>query len=217
MECDITSSIARNQRLAMWSRFTTTIAAMFVGRRSRHSVQSKQPLFKENDVSEPVVKCPECGALLVNVVSGAVCPKGCGNIYPKLSAEAQSQAMRFYRSESLPAALDVPCISAGKRDKAAGLSEWCDRRIFVVPGKEGFFRRVPRKKSTLDQKRLPPGVLLARCTVKEEIRVLWLRPYVLLNDAAAIAYPQVTQTEAMVQQVANEIAAGASAEKPAAK
>ena len=47
---------------------------------------SEQP-SQEQPKIEPVTavtKCPQCGSGLVNIVTGAVCPNGCGKIFPKL-------------------------------------------------------------------------------------------------------------------------------------
>jgi len=107
-------------------------------------------------MSKAVVVCPECGAGLVNLVSGALCPNGChGVLQPKLSAEANRANVRAYQIAQLPRAVHM----VGWRDKKGGFA---DCRMYVLVGGDAgrlVYRRVPRMSQSLNK--CPEDHLLA--------------------------------------------------------
>jgi hypothetical protein len=120
--------------------------------------------------AEMQVDCPKCHSLLMNIVSGAVCPKGCGGIWPKVDAEHQSQAVRMIRVESLPAATRLESIQA----RASG-DEWADKRLYLVKHEgdvTGLMRRVARVGSSLSPKKQPEGVVLAYDRINDQVVAL---------------------------------------------
>jgi len=104
-------------------------------------------------MSISVTVCPKCGAGLINIVSGALCPYGCtGGPYPLLAAEQSRQNARAYKIAQLPNAAVLPGLRARK-------GEFADCRLFTVEGNNFVFRRVRRESQSLDKRLRERNVL----------------------------------------------------------
>jgi len=97
-----------------------------------------------------------CGALLVNLPagSGAVCPKGCGTIQPRLSDEDNGAGLRRLRLERLPVCAALATVRATEPVKFMG------RLVYRVDGERGcLWRRVKRAGSGLAKASVEGAVL----------------------------------------------------------
>jgi hypothetical protein len=160
------------------------------------------------EVVEPVLKCSRCGTSLVNIISGAVCPKGCGGVFPKLTPEQQTVAVRELRRSDLPRAAQLLTIKAvANKDEG-----WCDTAVFVITdGPKGLFRRVPRLSASLTKKVQKDGALLAYCA--EQDRIIALREFTAaILDVRAALDGDVVDGDAKVDQDSKEAVADGQAD-----
>jgi len=91
------------------------------------------------------MKCKKCGVLLVNSVSGALCPKGCGGLHPKVSSKEHRAAVWAMRTEEIPKVLACSLIRAIST-RGGGFA---DSVVYYFLGELGLYRRVARKTPTL--------------------------------------------------------------------
>ena len=56
-------------------------------KKQKTAVAERDEAKDETAEKEPITACPGCGARLVNIMAGALCPKGCGGVYPKVTSE----------------------------------------------------------------------------------------------------------------------------------
>lgn len=96
---------------------------------------------------EVVTKCPKCGAGLVNIVSGSVCPEGCGGVHPRVSSKAATEANRASRMKTMPQATEI----SGVRISGTGGNPWTSPAVWAVLKAPGLWRRVRRDSQSLDQ------------------------------------------------------------------
>lgn len=108
-------------------------------------------------MSEVVGVCRECGARMVNLPTGAgsVCTSGCRGLGPLLPQEVHKANVRAGRIARLPQATLVKTVVARTR------APYADKRLYVVSGMEGYYRRLARKSPSLT--RWTPGAVLASC------------------------------------------------------
>jgi len=102
-------------------------------------------MSESQNAAASAATCPECGAGLVNIVTGAVCPNGHAGLHPHVSAEDNRRAKWSLRVAALPAAATLGELRA-TAVKDTGFVDSC---IYVVMGEPGVFRRVRRFKSSL--------------------------------------------------------------------
>lgn len=93
-------------------------------------------------------ECPKCNSPLQNVVSGSVCPRGCGGLWPRVADASRDRVI-----DMLPEATKLP-FRAKSRDCHNGLD------VFVVPGLSGLWRKQVRTTSSLTK--LPEDHIVAR-------------------------------------------------------
>jgi len=105
-------------------------------------------------VTEKTAKCEKCGALLINVVSGALCPKGCGKLYPLLTNEQNRVAVRRMRLLKFPLAKACNHVRAACIIRTAGqvgtVIYWLTEAGLRVPG---IWRRIKRASQSLNKHR----------------------------------------------------------------
>lgn len=125
-----------------------------------------------------MVKCKECGAPLVNIITGSVCPRGCGGVHPKVPTEENRAANLLLRAEELP-----ECRAfGGLRATSSRAVGFADLLVYVVFGKVGVFRRVARKSAALTCRE---GNLLARFGASS---VYELTPWEEINEGLRTVY-----------------------------
>jgi len=89
--------------------------------------------------------CPDCGTGLVNIVSGAVCPKGCpGGPHPAVEPEVSRANVRAYKISLLPEAVRLPKLRARK-------DSYADCHLYAIKGRSLVYRRVRRDSTSLDK------------------------------------------------------------------
>lgn len=94
-------------------------------------------------MTAPTTVCPHCRAGLVNIVSGAVCPKGCWvDLQPKLSPEVNRANVRAYQIAQLPATTALTGVRVPK-------GTFADCRLYVIDGHSTVYRRIVKKKHSL--------------------------------------------------------------------
>lgn len=113
---------------------------------------------------KPVVVCPKCGARLVNIVSGALCPMGCGGLFPKVPDEEQAKAIKAARVSSLPKAIELTQIKA-----AGSVEPWVSTVLYRVDGQAGIWRRVARETTSITKPLDVEGDVLAHQEVDEAV------------------------------------------------
>ena len=125
--------------------------------------------------------CPSCGTGLVNMVTGAVCPAGCGGLYPRLTVEENVTNSRLARVSALPVALKLVSVRAVNGEDSAFVSA----ALYRVGDRAGVWRRVPLGKATLVR---PPdnGDLLARW---QDDHLMRLRRFTVAEAEFLVAMP----------------------------
>ena len=88
--------------------------------------------------------CPDCGTGLVNIVSGAVCPKGCPGVHPAVEPEVSRANVRAYKISLLPEAVRLPKLRARK-------DSYADCHLYAIKGRSLVYRRVRRASTSLDK------------------------------------------------------------------
>jgi hypothetical protein len=128
-------------------------------------------------MSDLITKCPKCGKLLVNIVSGALCPGGCGGLHPRVPEQAQAKAMKEAKFASLPLATELE-VRACKADLM-----FFSQALYSIEGEPGVWRRVPRT----NKKNRKPGEIVARDG--ENSRVIQVRQDILANACLMPLFP----------------------------
>ena len=123
-------------------------------------------VISEVKATAPVTRCKTCGARLINVVTGALCPNGHAGLFPHVSTADNAAAVQECRMASFPQAVQLMSILA-EPDKA-----WVNSTLYRIKGRDGVWRRVKKSAQTLDQQKLPASALLAY-DVTQDV-VIWL-------------------------------------------
>jgi len=100
---------------------------------------------KENEAAEVKTACPKCGAGLVNIPSGSVCPRGCAGLHAAVPSDANRAARKALKVEGLMACR----VHASLRFRKRGQFADCELYVSGVGDQRKFWRRVARKSSAL--------------------------------------------------------------------
>lgn len=130
----------------------------------------------EDTTEEPIAitHCPECKRHLINIVTGSVCPQGCGKLHPLLNAEDSTEGTRLCRLGTLAKAISLVSVEALRPSK-----EWVSCELFAVDGKDGVWRRVKKLSASISQSALASvteGTIIAYVGGDgSDSTIVWLR------------------------------------------
>lgn len=105
-------------------------------------------MSKKNE--EPITTCPNCDHLLLNTSKEhSLCPKGCGGLFPAVPKETNAMTLKTLKKVDLPEASKVFRTLPEDLKSDANEIGFIDTFVYVIEGREGFWRRVRREsKST---------------------------------------------------------------------
>ena len=144
----------------------------------------QRSLFPDAEAETATTHCPACKTPLVNVLQHALCPNGCGKLWPKLPIEVSRKNTAEAKIAVLPKCSAVTSMIGRVHHGYA------DSKLYVIDGEKQFFRRVPRPSQSLEA--APEGGKLAYQAFED--RVLALMPATAEMDDIAIVVNPIVQS-----------------------